>query len=62
MSRSLRVLELAEKLNVGTDDLIAVWNLLDIPAISRVSYLKTQHAKKLINCYKQEQKHDINNG
>ena len=52
MSRSLRVLELAEKLNVGTNDLIAVCTLLDIPASSRISCLTNQHAKKLIEYYK----------
>ncbi len=52
MSRLLRVVELAEKLNVATNDLIAVCTLLDIPASSRISCLSKQHAKKLIDYYK----------
>ena len=45
---TIRVLELAEKLKVGTDDVLAVCALLEIPATSRISCLTNEHIKKLI--------------
>ena len=53
MTRSLRVLELAEKLKRNTDDVIAVCVLLDIPATSRISYLTDEHVQKLTSYYKE---------
>ncbi len=44
-----RVLELAKKLKVGTDDLLAVCALLEIPATSRISCLTQKQIKKLID-------------
>ena len=43
---TLRVLELAEQLKVGTDDLLAVCTLLEIPATSRISCLSPKHILK----------------
>ena len=48
---SVRVLELAEQLEVGTDDLLAVCTLLEIPATSRVSCLSPVQIKKLRDYY-----------
>ena len=44
-----RVLELAKKLKVGTDDLLAACALLEIPATSRISCLTHKQIKKLID-------------
>ena len=52
MSRSLRVLELAKKLNRNTDDVISVCVLLGIQANSRISCLSNEQVKKLIAYYK----------
>jgi len=46
---TIRVLELAEQLEVVADDLIAVCALLEIPATSRISCLNKEHIKKLID-------------
>ena len=51
---TIRVLELAEQLKVGTDDLLAVCMVLEIPATSRISCLAPEHIKKLSEHYKQE--------
>ena len=51
---TIRVLELAEKLKVGTDDLLAVCTLLEIPATSRISCLSSEHIKKLTAYYQEE--------
>ena len=48
---TIRVLELANKLTVGTDELLAVCALLQIPATSRISCLTNEHIKKLTNYY-----------
>ncbi len=48
---TIRVLELAEQLKVGTDDLLAVCTLLEIPATSRISCLSHEHIKKLTRYY-----------
>ena len=48
---TIRVLELAEQLKVGTDDLLAVCTLLEIPATSRISCLSPEHIKKLRDYY-----------
>ena len=49
---TIRVLELAERLKVGTDDLLAVCTLLEIPATSRISCLNAEHIQKLTAYYK----------
>ena len=46
-----RVLELADQLNVGTDDLLSVCALLEIPATSRISCLSSEHITKLTDYY-----------
>ena len=46
---TIRVIELSEKLKVGTDELLAVCALLEIPATSRISCLNKEHIKKLID-------------
>ena len=51
---TIRVLELAEQLKVGTDDLLAVCTLLEIPATSRISCLSSEHIKKLRTYYQEE--------
>ena len=51
---TIRVLELAEQLKVGTDDLLAVCTLLEIPATSRISCLSPEYIKKLIAYYKEK--------
>ena len=51
---TIRVLELAEQLKVGTDDLLAVCTLLEIPATSRISCLSPEHIKKLTSYYKEK--------
>ncbi|WP_320677028.1 translation initiation factor IF-2 N-terminal domain-containing protein [Prochlorococcus sp. MIT 1300] len=51
---TIRVLELAEKLKVGTDDLLAVCTLLEIPATSRISCLSPEHIKKLTAYYQEK--------
>ena len=51
---TIRVLELAEQLKVGTDDLLAVCTLLEIPATSRISCLSPEHIKKLTAYYQEE--------
>ena len=51
---TIRVLELAEQLKVGTDDLLAVCTLLEIPATSRISCLSSEHIKKLSAYYQEE--------
>ena len=51
---TIRVLELAEQLKVGTDDLLAVCTLLEIPATSRISCLSPEHIKKLRAYYQEE--------
>ena len=48
---TIRVLELAEQLKVGTDDLLAVCTLLEIPATSRISCLSPEHIQKLTDYY-----------
>ena len=45
---TIRVLELAEQLEVVADDLIAVCALLEIPATSRISCLTNERIHKLI--------------
>jgi len=50
----IRVLELAEQLNIGTDDLLAVCTLLEIPATSRISCLSPEHIKKLTVYYQEK--------
>ena len=50
----IRVLELAEQLKVGMDDLLGVCTLLEIPATSRISCLSPEHIKKLAIYYKKE--------
>ena len=45
----LECLELAKKLKVGTDDLLAACALLEIPATSRISCLTHKQIKKLID-------------
>ena len=57
---TIRVLELAKQLKVGTDDLLAVCTLLEIPATSRISCLNTEHIKKLFKYYEQESRPKIN--
>ena len=52
MLRSLRVIEIAKRLNKNTDDVIAVCILLNIPANSRISCLSDEHVKKLTAYYK----------
>ena len=49
---TIRVLELAEKWDIGTDDLLASCALLEIPASSRISCLTSDHIKKLTEYYK----------
>ena len=49
---TIRVLELAEQLKVGTDDLLAVFTLLKIPATSRISCLNFAQIKRLKAYYK----------
>ena len=44
---TIRILELAKKLKVGTDELLAVCALLEIPATSRISCLTHEQIKKL---------------
>ena len=51
---TIRVLELAEQLKIGTDDLLAVCTLLEIPATSRISCLSPEHIKKLTAYYQEE--------
>ena len=51
---TIRVLELAEQLEVGTDDLLAICTLLEIPATSRISYLSPEHIEKLKTYYQEE--------
>ena len=51
---TLRVLELAEQLKVGTDDLIAVCTLLEIPATSRISCLTNEQIQRLTDFYEQK--------
>ena len=51
---TIRVLELAEQLKVGTDDLLAVCTLLEIPATSRISCLSPEHIQKLMAYYQEE--------
>jgi len=51
---TIRVLELAEQLKVGTDDLLAVCTLLEIPATSRISCLSPEHIKRLKAYYQEE--------
>ena len=51
---TIRVLELAEQLKVGTDDLLAVCTLLEIPATSRISCLSPEYIKKLRTYYQEE--------
>ena len=59
---TIRVLELAEQLKVGTDDLLAVCTLLEIPATSRISCLSPVHIKKLRDYYiEQLNKNDVLN-
>jgi len=50
----IRVLELAEQLKVGMDDLLAVCTLLEIPATSRISCLSPEHIKRLKAYYQEE--------
>ena len=42
---TIRVLELAKKLKIGSDDLLAICVLLDIPATSSISCLTSLQAK-----------------
>ena len=53
---AIRVLEIAEQLEVGTDDLLAVCSLLQIPATSRISCLSPEHIKKLMAYYEKKSK------
>ena len=48
---TIRVLELAEQLEVGTDDLIAVCTFQEIPATSRISCLSPEQIQKLTVYY-----------
>ncbi|ABX08550.1 translation initiation factor IF-2 N-terminal domain-containing protein [Prochlorococcus marinus] len=51
MTKSLRVLELSEKIEKSTDDIIATCAFLDIPATSRISCLTEENAQQIINYY-----------
>ena len=51
---TIRVLQLAEQLKFGTDDLLAVCTLLEIPATSRISCLSPEHIKKLTAYYEKK--------
>ena len=53
---TIRVLELAEQLKVGTDDLLAVCTLLEIPATSMISCLNTEQVERLNDYYKEKSK------
>ncbi len=52
MTKSLRVLELADQIQKSTDDIIAICALLNIPATSRISCLSDENAQKVIDYYK----------
>ncbi len=52
MDKSLRDIELSERIQKSTDDIIAICALLDIPATSRVSCLTDENAQKIIDYYK----------
>ncbi len=53
---SIRVIELATKLEVETSDLIAVCVLLQIQANTRISCLSREQEQVLINYYKNNYK------
>ncbi len=53
MTKSLRVIELAEKLKISTHELIAVCVLLEISATSNISCLTKNDVEKIIKYYKQ---------
>ena len=47
----IRVLELAEQLKVGTDDLLSVCTILKIPATSRISLISNDNIQRLLFFY-----------
>ncbi|KGG13444.1 MULTISPECIES: translation initiation factor IF-2 N-terminal domain-containing protein [Prochlorococcus] len=53
MGKSLRVLELSERIQKNAEDIIAICVLLDIPANSRISCLTDENAQKIIDYYKE---------
>jgi len=51
---TVRILELAEELEVNPTELIAVCVLLEIPASSRISCIKDQDAQRVIDYLSKE--------
>ena len=49
--KGLRVLELAEALNVDSSDLIAICAMLNVKATSRLSMLSFEECKKITDYY-----------
>tara|TARA_Y100001935_G_scaffold224330_1_gene200440 strand:+ start:187 stop:354 length:168 start_codon:yes stop_codon:yes gene_type:complete len=52
--KGLRVLELAEALNVDVADLLAVCSILKLNATSRLSMLSFEECKKISDYYEKE--------
>ena len=53
MTKSVRVIELAENLKISHHELIAVCALLEISATSNISCLTKNDVEKIIKYYKQ---------
>tara|TARA_Y100001968_G_C19167242_1_gene623854 strand:+ start:223 stop:381 length:159 start_codon:yes stop_codon:yes gene_type:complete len=51
---TVRILELAEQLEVDPTELIAVCALLEIPASSRISCIKDQDTQRVIDYLRKE--------